>query len=120
MELRLNGIEVECVIGERPDERTRLQKLRVDVALEIADAAAETDELADTVDYAALAERIRAALVAARCRMIERAAKVAADVCCAGDKVRSATVTVTKRGAVPGLESASAVCETKRKDKENE
>ena len=35
MTLRLNGIEVLCVIGERPDERTRLQKLRVDVALEV-------------------------------------------------------------------------------------
>ena len=120
MLLNLNGIRVDCVIGERPDERTRLQTLRVDVRLEIPDRAAETDALADTVDYAALAERIRAALVAARCRMIERAAKVAADVCCAEDKVTSAVVTVTKRGAVPGLESASAVCETKRKNKENE
>ena len=116
MLLNLNGIGVDCVIGERPDERTRLQTLRVDVRLEIPDRAAETDALADTVDYAALAERIRAALVAARCRMIERAAKVAADVCCAEDKVTSAVVTVTKRGAVPGLESASAVCEMKREN----
>lgn len=116
MELRLNGIEVECVIGERLDERTRLQKLRVDVALEIADTAAETDELADTVDYAALAERIRAALVAAKCRMIERAAKVAADACLAEDKATSVAVTVTKRGAVPGLESASVTYETRREN----
>lgn len=116
MELRLNGIEVECVIGERPDERTRLQELRVDVALEIADAAAETDELADTVDYAALTERIRAALVAAKCRMIERAAKVAADACLADDKATSVAVTVTKRGAVPGLESASVTYETRREN----
>ena len=107
MELRLNGIEVECVIGERPDERTRLQTLRVDVALEIADAVAETDELADTVDYAVLAERIRAALVAAKCRMIERAAKVVADVCRADKHVLSVEATVTKAGTVPGLESAS-------------
>mgnify|MGYP003329076712 CR=1 FL=1 len=63
--LKLNGIEVDCVIGERPDERTRLQKLRVDVELEIPDRAAETDALGDTVDYAALAEKVRAALVAA-------------------------------------------------------
>ena len=115
MELRLNGIEVECVIGERPDERTRLQKLRVDVALEIADTAAETDEIADTVDYAALAERIRAALVAAKCRMIERAAKVVADVCRADAHVLSVTATVTKAGAVPGLESASATYAEERK-----
>ena len=109
MKLKLNGIEVKCVIGERPDEREREQALRVDVELEIADTAAATDELADTVDYAALAERIRTALVAAKCRMIERAAKIAYDVCREDAKVLSARVTVTKSGAVPGLESASAV-----------
>lgn len=106
-ELLLNGIDVDCVIGERPDERTRLQRLRVDVVLEIADTACETDELSDTVDYAALAEGIRAALVAAECRMIERAAKIAADRCLAEPGVASAVVTVTKTGAVPHLASAS-------------
>ena len=85
MKLNLNGLDVDCVIGELPDERNRLQRLRVNVGLEIPDRAAETDALDDTVDYAALAARIREALVAA------------------------AVATVTKSGAVPGLESASAV-----------
>ena len=109
MKLKLNGIQVNCIVGERPDERVREQELRVDVELEISDRAAETDELGDTVDYAALADRIRAALVAAKCKMIERAAKVVYDICRAEAKVLSATVTVTKTGAVPGLESASAI-----------
>ena len=111
MKLKLNGIDVDCVIGERPDERTRTQRLRVDVVLTIDDRAAETDELSDTVDYAALAEKVRAALVAAKCRMIERAAKVVCDACLAEAKVSAAEVTVTKSGAIPHLESASAVCE---------
>ena len=109
MKLRLNGLAIDCIVGERPDERVREQELRVDVELEISDRAAETDELGDTVDYAALADRIRTALVAAKCKMIERAAKVAYDVCRTEAKVLSATVTVMKTGAVPGLESAAAV-----------
>ena len=109
MKLKLNGIEVACVIGERPDERTRAQRLRVDVELTVPDRAAETDELGDTVDYAGLAEKIRAALTAAKCKMIERAAKVVYDVCREDGKVGAAVVTVTKSGAVPGLESASVV-----------
>ena len=109
MKLKLNGIEVNCIIGERPDERIREQALRVDVELEISDRAAETDELGDTVDYAALTDRIRAALVAAKCKMIERAAKVAYEVCMKDKMVSFATVTVTKTGAVSGLESASAI-----------
>ncbi len=109
MILRLNGIDVDCIIGDRPDERTRLQTLRVDVELEIDDTAAETDELSDTVDYAALSERIRAALSEAKCRMIERAAHVVRGICMADRKVRSSKVRVVKTGAMPHLESAEVV-----------
>ena len=109
MKLKLNGIGVDCVIGERPDERVRTQRLRVDVELEVGDAACESDDLSDTVDYAALAEKVRAALVAAKCRMIERAAKIARDTCLAERGVRGATVSVRKSGAVPGLESAEVI-----------
>ena len=111
MKLELNGIDVDCIIGERPDERTRLQRLHVDVVLTIDDTAAETDELADTVDYAALTEGIRAVLVATQCKMIERAAKVVCDFCLKDAKVSAAKVCVTKSGAIEHLESASAVIE---------
>ena len=114
MRLELNGLAVDCIIGERPDERIRTQSLRLDVALELAPVSAGTDRLDDTVDYAALAESIREALVAARCRMIERAAKVAADVCLDDRRVAAATVKVTKAGTVAALESASVVLEVRR------
>ena len=109
MTLRLEGLEVDCVIGERADERDRLQRLRVDVALEEPERPAETDELADAVDYAVLVERIRSALVSAKCRLVERAAKIVHGVCLADPHVSSARVSVTKAGAVPGLASATAV-----------
>ena len=114
MKLELNGIDVDCIIGERPDERTRTQRLRVDVVLTIGGTAAETDDLADTVDYAALTEGIRTALVEAKCRMIERAAKVVCDLCLEDAKVSAAKVRVTKCGAIRHLESASAVIEATR------
>lgn len=109
MKLELNGIEVECVIGEREDERDRLQRLRIDVVMDIPDDAAETDALEDTVDYAELTETIRAELIAAKCRMIERAAYLVAVVCKRDPRVRSVTAHVTKSGAIPHLASASAV-----------
>ena len=58
MTLMIEGIEVECIIGDLPEEREREQTLVVDAELEIPDRAAETDALADTVDYAAAAERV--------------------------------------------------------------
>lgn len=109
MKLELNGIDVECVIGEREDERNRLQRLRVDVTLEIPDDASETDALEDTVDYAELAEEIRKALVDAKCKMIERAAFLVTEVCRRDPRVKSVEARVTKSGAIPHLESAAAV-----------
>ena len=114
MKLELNGMDVACIIGERPDERVRTQHLSVDVSLEIPDTAAETDDLADTVDYAALTERICAALTEAKCRMIERAAKVVAETCLAEAKVAAVRVSVVKAGSVPHLESAEVVYEQGR------
>lgn len=113
MLLKLNEIAVDCVIGEREDERTRLQHLVVDVELEISELAAETDELTDTVDYAALTEAIRKVLIGAKCKMIERAAYLACETCFAvgGSLVTAAKVAVTKAGAIANLKSATAVYE---------
>ena len=114
MLLELNGLAVDCVIGELPDERVRNQRLLVDVKLEVVDVSAESDDLNDTVDYAALSKDIRDALVAAECRMIERAAKIAYDICVSDSKVLFAEVKVTKAGAVPYLASASVIYPGKR------
>ena len=108
MTLELNRIDVDCIIGDRAYERERAQRLTVDVRIEIDDGAADSDDLCDTVDYAELTSRVRAALVAAKCKMIERAAKIVCDLCLADRKVRSATVRITKTGAIAHLASASA------------
>lgn len=108
MTLELNGLSVDCIIGDLPAERRAPQRLRVDLALEIDDAAAQSDRLADTVDYARLAADVRAALAAAKPQLIERAAKIAYEAARRDGRVRRATVKVTKFGAIPQLESASA------------
>lgn len=111
MKLSLNGIVLSCIIGDLPEERIKPQPLRVDVELELGEAAVTSDELADTVDYAALKERIVAALQAACCRLIERAAGVVREVCLAEPGVVHVRVRVTKTGAIAGLESAQAEIE---------
>ena len=108
MILRLNGVEVECVIGDLPEERVRTQRLTVDLALELADAVARDDRLESTVDYVKLSEAVRAALIESRCRMIERAAFIVARLAAGTDKVLRATARVTKYGSVPGMASATA------------
>ena len=106
-QLKLNGIEVECIIGDQPEERENEQRLLVDVALDIdlVDAA-ESDRLDDTVDYSLLVGNIREALEDAQCRLLERAAGVVADVCLSDPRVERVTVGVRKFGSVSGLGSA--------------
>jgi len=110
--LRLEGLEVRCIIGDLPDEREREQVLRIDAALRMdLRKAGATDDLRDTADYAALAARIRARLAAAKCRLIERAAELAAEECLACAGVAKAEVRVRKSGAVEGLACAAAEVE---------
>ncbi len=108
--LRLNGIEVLCIIGDLPNERLREQRLMVDVELELdLSAAARSDDLADTVDYAELSRRIREVLRAAQCRLVERAAHLAAEVCLEDRRVCRTTVSVRKSGSVRGLTASEVV-----------
>ncbi len=114
MQLELNGLTVACIIGDLPHERTATQVLRVDLALTIPADAAKSDSLSDTVDYAALTEQVRAALIAAKCRMIERAAKLVLDLCFGDKRVCKARVRITKAGAVANLDSAAVILEATR------
>ena len=110
MTLRLDGIDVECILGERPNERTVPRPVRIDLSLKVKDDAATSDELSDAADYAEIVEKVREALVAARCRLVERAAKLVAEVClAASDKVISVEAAVTKTAPVPHLRGATAV-----------
>lgn len=113
MILKLNEIDVDCVIGDIPDERVRAQRLLVSVELEVPDLVGETDVIEDTVDYAALTDAIRSKLVNAECRMIERAAKLVVDTSLAfgRGKVFGVKASVTKAGAIAHLKSATAVAE---------
>ena len=105
--LTLNGILVDCILGDLPEERAREQQVMVDVAMELdLQDAALSDALDDTVDYSLLVGNIREALEEARCRLLERAADVVADVCLSDPRVERVTVSVKKFGTVAGLGSA--------------
>jgi len=106
--LELCGLEVVCVIGDRPEERCREQRLTVDVALSLDFSdVGRSDALSDTVDYAALAAAIREELRRARCRMIESAASRVARVCLTDPRVAAARVRVEKPGVIPGMRGAA-------------
>jgi dihydroneopterin aldolase len=96
----LTGLRVWGRHGVLHEERRDGQDFVVDVSLSVdTRAAAASDDLADTVDYAALADRLAAVVAGEPVNLIETLAERLAAVCLADDRVIAATVTVRKPAA---------------------
>jgi dihydroneopterin aldolase len=93
----LHGLRGHGRHGWYPQELAEGQDFVVDVELALdTGAAAATDELADTVDYGALARDVVAIVEGEPVRLIETLAQRVADRCLADERVRRVLVTVHK------------------------
>ncbi len=104
----IRDLFVSTVIGVHDWERQIEQTLvfSVDMAADAAKAAA-TDDLADTLDYAAVAQTIRTMVRDGKYRLIETAAERVAERLLAGYPVRWVRVEVVK--PLPGEGYSAAV-----------
>jgi dihydroneopterin aldolase len=111
-EIALTGLRVRGFHGVLPAERADGQDFVVDAVLSVdTRAAAASDDLADTVDYGALASSLAAVVSGEPVDLIETLAGRLADVCLANPRVISARVTVHKPSA-PIAESFTDVSVT--------
>ena len=101
--LSLLGMALRAVVGVHPEERAAPRELEADVRLAVdLRAAGRSDDLADTIDYAALAERLRAVAAGSGFRLLEALAEALAAEALADPRVAEAEVALRKPGAVPG------------------
>ena len=101
--IELRGLRLRGHHGVLPQERRDGQTFVVDVVLEVdTRAAAESDDLADTVDYAALAARLADVVSGEPVNLIETLAARLASVALDADGVAAAEVTVHKPEAPVG------------------
>ncbi len=95
--LAVHGIEAVGHHGVFDFERRDGQVFRVDLVLQLdTRPAASSDDLADTVDYGSLADRVKAAIENDPVDLIEKLAQRIADLCLADERVDRAEVTVHK------------------------
>ncbi len=107
--IRISRLLLPVRIGVGARERRARQTVCAEVVLELDLAAASrSDRLGDTVDYAALADRLRAS-ASESCRLLEALAGRLAAVCLAEPRVAAAEVTLTKVRARPGLNASVTV-----------
>ncbi|MEN9208093.1 MAG: dihydroneopterin aldolase [Gloeomargarita sp. GMQP_bins_120] len=95
--LYLHNIRAYGYTGFLPEERTLGQWFAVDLKLELSlEKAAQTDDIADTVDYRGVIEQVQSTIAGARFYLLERLAHVLAEKVLAWPLVRGVTVRVTK------------------------
>ncbi len=111
----LHGLTVECVIGVWEWERRIKQRITIDLdmAADIRRASA-TDRLEDTLNYKAVAKRVRAFVEASEFQLVETLAERVADVVVNELGVPWCRVRVDKGRAVRGVEHVGIVIERER------
>jgi dihydroneopterin aldolase len=98
--IALRGLRVRGFHGVLPEERRDGQDFLVDAVLTVdTRAAADSDDLADTVDYGSLAERLAIVVAGDACDLLETLAARLAQVCLEDTRVVEVEVTVHKPGA---------------------
>jgi 7,8-dihydroneopterin aldolase/epimerase/oxygenase len=98
--ITLRGLVVRGYHGVFEHERTDGQDFVVDVALDVdTSSAARSDNLADTVDYGAVAAAVAAVVSGEPVNLLETLAGRIATACLADARVTSVEVTVHKPNA---------------------
>lgn len=114
--IRLTGLRVHGYHGVLPEERASGQPFVVDVELRTGfDAAAASDDLADTIDYGSVAQAVAAVVSGPPRDLIETVAQEIADAVLADPRVRSVRVVLHKPEAPIPLPFADVAVEIERR-----
>ncbi len=100
--IHIRDLSVRCIIGIYPIERRNKQDIIVNVVLEIDSVApaARSDDIADAVDYKNIKQDLVDLVEKSSFNLIETLAERCAEICLRPAKVRRATVTIDKPGAL--------------------
>ena len=104
----IRDLVVGCIIGTNPDERVSKQNVCINIAIETDLArAGDSDRIEDTLDYRALKNRIADHLERSEYFLIERMARMIADICLSEPLASAVTVSVDKPGALTKARSVA-------------
>lgn len=110
--IEIRGLRVLANVGVPEAERVHAQPLSIDLVLTVdLDEASRSDDVADTVDYGAVAIAVADAVADAPVSLLERVAALAAEAVLDLDpRTEAVTVTITKlRPPIPRDVEATAV-----------
>lgn len=109
--IRIDGLELRCIVGLRSYERRHEQPLRLDLRLGLdASSAGRSGRIADTIDYSRVADEVTALLQFREYRLLEALCEEAAAFLFASHpRIQQITLRVDKPEALRGRARAAAV-----------
>lgn len=111
----LHGLEIECVVGVWEWERQITQKVIVDLDMGWdVSVPGESDELDDTLNYKAVAQRVKVVVQEGQFKLIESMAEQVAATVLNEFGVPWIRVRVNKRGAVSTARDVGVIIEREK------
>lgn len=114
----IEGLLVRGIVGINPEERENLQDIVIDLTLWVdTRAAAESDDIADAVNYRSVTKKVIAHVEDGAPMLVERLAAEIAELCLRFDeRVEEVAVEVRKPGALRFAASVGVVIHRTRED----
>jgi 7,8-dihydroneopterin aldolase/epimerase/oxygenase len=109
----IKDLKITCIVGIYPKERELLQNLFLDVEMDLDfGAAAQTEDVQHTVDYAEVSDRLEAWVKERKFQLIETLAEQGCLLVFESwPAVQRCKITVKKPGAVPQASYAAVTVE---------
>lgn len=110
-QLHLNRLELDCIVGVRPSERKRRQRIRLDVSLSLdLRPAGRSGRIVQTVDYSRVAGQLRELLRFREYRLVEMATEeLSAMLFASHPALEGVQIRLEKPEALRGQASSAAV-----------
>lgn len=115
--IHIQNLRVECIVGVKPEERVTPQPLIVSASFRgDFTRAAESDDLADTLDYGLVAQEIRAYLEHSRFQLLETLARRLAEHLSERFALRHVALHIRKPAALAGSDGPAVSLTLTRDD----
>ncbi|MDH5681216.1 MAG: dihydroneopterin aldolase [Spirochaetota bacterium] len=115
MIIRIKNLHLKGIIGIYEQEKLEPQDIVVNVEMDVdVQKAVISDNIADTIDYDGITERITELVAGSEYNLLETLAQKMLDIVMEDYRVLKGRVEVDKPQAIPRADSVSLCCEAKR------
>jgi len=116
-QIEITDLHLRAIIGINPDERDNLQDVLINITLDVdARPAADSDSIADAVNYRTITKAVIELVENSRFFLLEKMATTIARVCLDNPRIERARVSVEKPSALRFAASVGITIERTRDD----